>query len=88
MSLRQIKAKLLAVGLLAVSASGTLALFGCVPVIAKIAFTPPFAIDKIEAFLIQQANFSTEPDAVKQSFDATTHTQLTPHTQLRDKNDR
>lgn len=70
MSLQQIKAKLLAVGILAVSASGTFALFGSVPVVAKIAANPPFSIDKIEAFLIQQADFSAEPEAVKQSFTA------------------
>jgi len=77
MSLQQIKAKLLAVGLLAVSASGTLALFGSVPAIAKITFTPPFSIDKIQAFLIQQADFSTEPDAIRQTFTDKIHPQLT-----------
>ena len=71
MSLQQIKAKLLAVSILAVSASGTFALFSSVPVVAKIATQPPFSIDKIQDFLIQQADFSAEPDAVRQSFSTT-----------------
>lgn len=36
MSLQSIKAKLLAVSLFALSTGGTMALFGCVPVIARI----------------------------------------------------
>jgi hypothetical protein len=67
MSLQQIKAKLLAIGLFTVSAGGTLALFGCVPVIARIATNPPFSMDKIEAFLIQQAAFSTETEDISPS---------------------
>lgn len=35
MSLQSIKTKLLTVGLFALSACGTIALFGCVPVIAR-----------------------------------------------------
>ncbi|HEY9644026.1 MAG TPA: hypothetical protein V6C57_26275 [Coleofasciculaceae cyanobacterium] len=58
MSLQQFKAKLLAVSLFTVSACGTFAIFGSVPVIAKIASAPPFSIDKIEAFLRQQTNLS------------------------------
>jgi hypothetical protein len=56
MSLQQFKAKLLSVGLFTVSACGTFALFGCVPVIARIASNPPFSIDQIEAFLLQQTD--------------------------------
>jgi hypothetical protein len=56
MSLQQFKAKLLAVSLFTVSACGTFAIFGSVPVVAKIASDPPFSIDKIEAFLLQQAH--------------------------------
>jgi hypothetical protein len=61
MSLQQFKAKLLAVSLFTVSACGTFAIFGSVPVVARIASAPPFSIGKIEAFLLQQAHLSPAP---------------------------
>ncbi|NJR65460.1 MAG: hypothetical protein HC772_09315 [Leptolyngbyaceae cyanobacterium CRU_2_3] len=65
MSLQQLKAKLLAVSLFTVSACGTFALFGAVPVIAKIASDPPFSLSKIEAFLLQQSDTSSAPTEVE-----------------------
>jgi hypothetical protein len=52
----QLKARLLAVSLMTASTCGTLALFGSVPVLAKIGSQAPFSIGKIEAFLFQQAD--------------------------------
>lgn len=51
MSLQSIKAKLLAVGLFTLSACGTVALFGAVPVIARILSddVPP-ALPQFQAF--------------------------------------
>ncbi|MBD3882659.1 hypothetical protein IFO70_12885 [Phormidium tenue FACHB-886] len=70
MSSEQIKAKALAASIITLSAFGTLALFGCVPVIAKIGSNAPFSISKIEAFLFQQANMplpSTEDNAASRN---------------------
>lgn len=70
MSPQQIKAKALAAGIITLSAFGTLALFGCVPVLAKIGSNAPFSISEIEAFLFQQADIplsSTEDNAASRN---------------------
>jgi hypothetical protein len=58
MSLQSIKAKLLAVSLFAFSACGTVALFGCVPVIARILSTDhPSTPSQVQAFPQQSIGF-------------------------------
>jgi hypothetical protein len=63
MSPQQIKARVLAASIMTLSACGTLALFGCVPVLAKIGSNAPFSIDEIEDFLFQQADLPASPTA-------------------------
>ena len=69
MNPQQIKARLLAVGLMTASACGTFALFGSVPVLAKIGDQAPFSIGKIEAFLFQQADLPVPASASPAALD-------------------
>lgn len=64
MSLQLIKAKLLAVSLFAVSACGTMALFGCVPVIARIlSADQPSTPSQVQAFPQQSIGFRPDESA-------------------------
>ena len=70
MSLQSIKAKLLAVGLFALSTGGTMALFGCVPVIARM-LSPdqPSMPPQTQAFPQQSPEWKgslRSPDATEQ----------------------
>jgi hypothetical protein len=69
MSPQQIKARILAVSLMTVSTCGTLALFGSVPVLAKIGSQAPFSIGDIEAFLFQQADMPVPATASSTALD-------------------
>jgi hypothetical protein len=70
MNPQQIKSRLVAVTLMTASACGTFALFGSVPVLAKIGDQAPFSIGKIEAFLFQQADLPVPASASSTDLDS------------------